>query len=190
MEKNVFTTDDISKICGVTIQTVIGWEKQGKLPAYKTLGGHRRIKKEDLIVFLKKNKIPLPKEMAREWSCRILIIHGNKNTMNLISGFIKNKYPNRTICAATDGFEAGRQIILFKPDLVILGLKLPGSDAFEICEKIRTHQETKHIRVMAISDCYSIETEKKILASGADIFLPEQFKNQEFVAYLDNFKIK
>lgn len=190
MEKIAFTTDDISKICGVTIQAVIGWEKQGKLPAYKTPGGHRRVKKEDLIAFLKKNKIPLPKEMAREWSCRILIIHDNKKTVSSLIGIIKKKYPNRAICSAADGFEAGRQIILFKPDLVILGLKLPGADAFAICKKIRTDQETKHIRVMAISDCYSVETEKRILDAGADIFLPEQFGNQEFVAYLDNFKIK
>ena len=64
MEQTIFTTHQIGKICGVTMQTVIDWEKQGKLTAYKTLGGHRRVKKEDLISFLKKNKFPIPDELA------------------------------------------------------------------------------------------------------------------------------
>ena len=190
MVKSTFTTDDVSKICGVTIQAVIGWEKQGKLPAYKTLGGHRRITKENLIEFLNKNKIPVPKELTGDQSCRILIINTDKKFVSLLDGLIKSKYPGRALYSTTDAFEAGRRTILFKPDLVILGLKRPGLDAFKICRQIKTTPETKHIRVLAILERSSPKTQKKILNCGADFVLPENLDNEEFSKYLDGLKIK
>ena len=60
---NIFTTYEASKHCGVTLATVINWVEHGILPAYKTPGGHRRIKKEDLIEFLKKYNMPIPDKL-------------------------------------------------------------------------------------------------------------------------------
>ena len=67
MKKNAYTTCEIGEICGVTIQTVIQWEKNGKLRAFKTLGGHRRIREADLVDFLKANKIPLPDKLEKNY---------------------------------------------------------------------------------------------------------------------------
>lgn len=46
MKQTGYTTHQISKICSVSITTIIDWINKGKLPAYKTPGGHRRVKKE------------------------------------------------------------------------------------------------------------------------------------------------
>ena len=49
MGQTGYTTYQISKICSVSATAVINWINQGKLLAYKTPGGHRRVKKEDLV---------------------------------------------------------------------------------------------------------------------------------------------
>lgn len=37
------TTSELARMCGVDRQTVIAWEKEGRIPrAPRTLGGHRR----------------------------------------------------------------------------------------------------------------------------------------------------
>lgn len=64
MEKPVYTTYEIGKICYVDLTTVISWIEKGILPGYRTPGGHRRVTKEDLIDFLKKYRLPLPPEWA------------------------------------------------------------------------------------------------------------------------------
>ena len=59
----VLTTYQISKYCKVSLTTVANWDEQGLLPAYKTPGGHRRVKKADLVEFLKKYNMPVPDEL-------------------------------------------------------------------------------------------------------------------------------
>ena len=43
------TTFDVSRYLHVDLTTVINWCDQGKLPSYKTPGGHRRVEPEKFI---------------------------------------------------------------------------------------------------------------------------------------------
>lgn len=42
MNENIFTPKQLSRLFGVTPETLIQWEKDGKIVAQKTAGGHRR----------------------------------------------------------------------------------------------------------------------------------------------------
>lgn len=42
------TTGVAARLLGVTPQTVARWIDSGRLPAFRTLGGHRRIARADL----------------------------------------------------------------------------------------------------------------------------------------------
>jgi len=179
-KQNVFTTYQISRICGVAMQTVIEWEKQGKLPAYRTLGGHRRITKADLAEFLRKNKLPVPDGLIEESGNRVLVVDDDKYIIRLVYKIIKKYYPECILSCAMDGYEAGRQVLTFKPDLVILDLKLPGVDGFEVCRKIKSGPQTKNIRILAITGFPSKKAEKHILSCGADAYLTKPFDNEEF----------
>ena len=55
-----YTTFEISQICQVNPTTVQNWVKEGKLKAFVTPGGHRRIQREDLLAFLKEFGMPIP----------------------------------------------------------------------------------------------------------------------------------
>ncbi|MFQ5855968.1 MAG: helix-turn-helix domain-containing protein [Anaerolineae bacterium] len=53
------TTGTVARYCGVTRNGVIRWIRQGKLEAFRTPGGHYRIRKADFRAFLKKFGIPV-----------------------------------------------------------------------------------------------------------------------------------
>ena len=57
MGKDYFTTNDIALMSNVTRQTVINWFKSGKLRANLTPGGHRRVRKDDLVAFFSENQL-------------------------------------------------------------------------------------------------------------------------------------
>ena len=42
-EKKYYTTHEVANLVGVTPVTIIKWIEAGKIYAYKTLGGHRRV---------------------------------------------------------------------------------------------------------------------------------------------------
>ncbi len=39
---------EVARLAGVTVATVRNWERAGKLKAFRTLGGHRRFRIEDV----------------------------------------------------------------------------------------------------------------------------------------------
>ena len=57
MRNNYLSTSQAAKLCNVTRHTIINWVNSGRIASNKTVGGHRRIRREDLIKFISDNKI-------------------------------------------------------------------------------------------------------------------------------------
>ena len=47
-EPAILTSKDVALVFGVTTTTVREWAEEGKLPSFKTPGGHRRFRREDV----------------------------------------------------------------------------------------------------------------------------------------------
>ena len=71
MAHKVLTTHQVAKECNVHHTTVINWVTEGKLKAYTTPGGHRRISEEDLVKFMKKYEIPIPDKILKKTACNL-----------------------------------------------------------------------------------------------------------------------
>lgn len=56
----LFTTHKAAKLLQVDPSSIAAWVDQGKIHAFRTPGGHRRIRRSDLIAFLKHYKMPVP----------------------------------------------------------------------------------------------------------------------------------
>lgn len=54
------TSGDIAKMLHVHLRTVLQWVKDGKLPAYRTPGGHTRVHSNVLADFCKHYGMPVP----------------------------------------------------------------------------------------------------------------------------------
>jgi excisionase family DNA binding protein len=175
MSEKVYTTFEVSRFCRVDISTVMGWVDDGKLKAYRTPGGHRRISHSDLLTFLKKYQMPIH-PVLRKMSNRVLIVDDDPATVRVLRRLVERIAPESEIEVARDGFEAGRQLEIFFPDLILLDLMLPGIDGFQVCANIRADEGKKHIRILAISALRTEGIEKKVLASGADLFIQKPFE--------------
>lgn len=53
------TAGEVARYCGVSRRGVNRWIRQGKLKAYKTPGGHYRIRKADFRNFLEQFEMPV-----------------------------------------------------------------------------------------------------------------------------------
>ena len=179
MEDQIFTTYEISRALSVDITTVMSWIDQGKLSAYKTPGGHRRVPKSDLLHFLKKYKMPIPLGLKHDEK-RALIVDDDEQIIRLILRVLKKWDPKLKVETAKDGFEAGQKLESFSPHLVVLDLMLPGINGFRICKNIRSNKKTKEIKILAISGENTEETRKNFLNYGADGFLAKPFSIETF----------
>jgi PAS domain S-box-containing protein len=83
---------------------------------------------------------------------------------------------------ATTGREALR-LAAAKPDLIILDVRLPDIDGFEVCRRIKAHPATSAIPVLHMSGVFvSTEDKAQALEGGADAYLTKPVEPQELVA--------
>ena len=167
-EKSVFTTFDAAKLCHVSPLSIINWVNAGRLPAFRTPGGHRRIRKEDLVRFMRESGIPIP-ESLREGSglVKILVVDDEANIRDVIAEHMASRALPYEVMTAADGFEAGRLMATFRPDVVLLDLRMPGMDGFQVCRTIKADPESTRAIVIAMTGYYTPETEARVLECGA-----------------------
>lgn len=173
-QKQSFSTSEVAKYCHVTADTIRKWAEAGRITAFKTPGGHRRIRREELITFLRDNGIPVHADISND-GIRILIVDDDKTVISVINRLLEHATTNFEISIATDGFEAGHQIGIFSPKIIFLDLRLPGIDGFEVCRRLKSSPETSDIQVIAMTAFYDEEVVAKIQELGAVICLQKPF---------------
>lgn len=149
--KDIFTVHTASKYCRVTPRTIINWIEAGHIPCYKTVGGHRRMKRTDVIAFMKKHGIPTP-EMDTSKRRRILVVDDDPTVIENISMSLTGEDLNYEIESANNCFEAGLKVQSFKPDAVILDIMMPGISETRVCRQIKTNPDTKDTKVIVLSN--------------------------------------
>jgi DNA-binding response OmpR family regulator len=86
------------------------------------------------------------------------------------------------VLQAVDGLSALNAVELEEPDLVVLDLKLPDMDGYEVCRRIREHSTVPIIMLTARA-----EQEQKIrgLKVGADDYITKPFSADELLARVE-----
>ena len=70
----------------------------------------------------------------------------------------------------------------YKPDLVLLDIRLPGIDGYEVCEIIRLNPNYRNIKIIFLTVKDRDVEIAKGMALGADAYMTKPFSNAELVA--------
>lgn len=108
---------------------------------------------------------------------RIMIVDDDENINELISLYLtKECFETKMVY---DGESALRELSVFKPNLIILDLMLPGIDGYQVCREIR---KTNNVPIIMLSA--KGETFDKVLGLelGADDYMIKPFETKELVA--------
>jgi excisionase family DNA binding protein len=164
--KTIYTTHEVSRLLHVNPRSVINWIEQDLLPSYRTPGGHRRIRHDDLMAFLRKHQIPTPASMI-DGKFNVLIVDDEHEILNLLTSFFQRQ-GGYEISTASDGISALIEVGRVRPDLLILDIMIPGVDGIEVCRRMKADSSSKTV-IIAVSG--NNENESKVLHAGADAFM-------------------
>lgn len=180
MKEQYFTTHEVSRLCNVYPTTVINWINEGILPAFTTPGGHRRVKKEDIINLMKKNNMPLPGELLRNGKSRILVIDDDPKITKMVKTILEAE-GDLEVVTAKSGFEAGFIVAELNPNVILLDFLMPEIDGFEVCRRIRKDEKTKDIPVIAITVLRDKKEVQRMYTCGITDYLAKPFKSTDLV---------
>lgn len=162
-----YTTFQVAKFLGVSAPTVVNWINNGWLKAHRTPGGHRRISRREVLAFAKAKHYPLPPEMLgdADGPKRILIVDDDPDIALLIREFLERE-GRFVVEVAQSGFEAGFKVRSHTPHLILLDIRMPGMDGFEVHRMLCGDPETSHIPVLACT-AYRDDDMNRRLADSA-----------------------
>lgn len=108
---------------------------------------------------------------------RIMIVDDDVTTVKKVSNYLKeHSYETKVFL---EGESALREFSLWRPELILLNLGLPGMDGFEICQRIR---QISNLPIIVLSSSDDLDDKIRILDLGADDYISKPFDLEEMAA--------
>ena len=181
----LYTTHDISRLLQVDPSTVSKWIDRGILLAFRTPGGHRRVRSSDLRTFLIAHQMPLPDELG-SGVVRLLVVDDEKAVLDALKRAFKPFAAQVELVTTTSGVEALLLVSEQRPHGLLIDLNMPDLDGLEVCRRIRARKSLEGVRLITMTARHSQETVDQSLKAGASACLP---KPVDVAQVLELFKV-
>lgn len=83
---------------------------------------------------------------------------------------------------AYDGEEGLKKVEEYRPDLIVLDTVMPKLDGLEVCKRLKTDENTKHIPIVILTGQDEVSDKIKGLDTGADDYVTKPFHHKELLA--------
>ncbi|PIE32896.1 DNA-binding response regulator [candidate division KSB3 bacterium] len=90
-----------------------------------------------------------------------------------------------TVHPAPDGELALKFALVTPPDLILLDVKMPGLDGYQVCEQLKADARTRDIPVIFISALSEVFDKTKAFALGGIDYIVRPFQVEEVLARVD-----
>ncbi len=172
-EKKVFTTGEAAKVCKVSQQTIIRCFDAGRLNGFRVPGSRfRRIPREELLRFMRENDIPT--DQLASGPKRVLLVDDDPEILSLLTDWFEGD-ARFEIRSASTGYDAGLETERFEPHLIVLDFKLPDINGNVVCERIRSSEKHKDVKILCVSGVVETHEVDRLLSAGADGFIKKPF---------------
>ena len=109
----------------------------------------------------------------------ILVVDDDRRVVDLLQiSLSQNGYHVTTASTGEEGLEAVRRET---PDLIILDLRLPKKNGYEVCAALKSSKETAPIPVIMVSATAEVDARLQGLMHGADDYLTKPFSPKELL---------
>lgn len=181
----LYTTHDISRLLQVDPSTVSKWIDRGILMAFRTPGGHRRVRSSDLRTFLIAHEMPVPDELGAG-PIKLLVVDDEKSALDAIKRAFKAFSNQVDLVTTTSGVEAVLLVSELRPHGLLIDLNMPEVDGLEVVRRVRARKSLEGVRLITMTGRHSQETVDASLKAGAIACLPKPLDIQQV---LELFKV-
>ena len=153
------STREAARLLGVSLRTVQLWVESGVLQAWKTAGGHRRVKLKSLEKLLAQQQQGREQENVPTRSSshgpdsplKTLIVDDDESMLKLFELEMSGWDIPLHILTASNGFEGLIRIGETKPDLLISDMSMPGMDGARMIRTLRSDPQFQQMAIIVVT---------------------------------------
>jgi CheY-like chemotaxis protein len=105
---------------------------------------------------------------------KILVIEDDRS-IQMVMELVFTRMAKCQVIVASDGTEGLALIRKEKPDVVLLDLMMPGMDGFEVCQRTKADEATRHIPIIFLTAQPQPASVARAMALGAAGYLVKPF---------------
>ena len=172
-EPDWLTLGQAAKYLGVAQSTIRKWSDQGRVPAFYTPGGHRRYRRGDLDVFLKRSG------PSGGVGPTVLIVDDDEKLREYVRVNLEMEgYTVREAGSAEEGLGVLEETT---PNLVLLDVMMPEVDGWEMLQRVQERHGIGTIPVIMFSGKVDEQAADEAASRGAQGFIGKPFNPQELI---------
>ena len=119
---------------------------------------------------------------------RILIIDDQPESARLLKEVL-NEHGHYRVFEAHDGIEGVSLVARRRPDLVILDLRMPEKDGFEVLEELRSNAETANIPVLVVTGD-TLNTDEEHQLAGVEVMSKTDISLEESRQFIEDVQTR
>jgi excisionase family DNA binding protein len=174
------TLGQAARYLGVAQSTIRKWSDQGRLSAFYTPGGHRRYRQRDLDAFVAGSAGGAAAAARSRPAPLVLIVDDDPRIREFVRVNLEmDGFAVREAGSAAEGLAALEDE---PPDLILLDVKMPQVDGWEMLQRVRERHGVDSIQVIMFSGQVDEDASSQAEAGGAQAFLGKPFNPQELVS--------
>ena len=105
---------------------------------------------------------------------KILVIEDDRS-IQMVLELVFTRMAKCQVIVASDGSEGLALIQKHKPDVVLLDLMMPGIDGFEVCQRAKADETTRHIPIIFLTAQPQPAAVARAMSLGAAGYLVKPF---------------
>ena len=105
---------------------------------------------------------------------KVLVVEDDRS-IQMVLELVLTRVSKCEVLLASEGRQGLAMIQQHKPDVVLLDLMLPGIDGFEICEKAKAGEDTRHIPIIFLTAQPQPSAVARAMALGAAGYIVKPF---------------
>lgn len=116
---------------------------------------------------------------------KILAIDDDQGNLSILSRILRRLSPSFSVMTVKSGLEGIEKANTELPDVILLDIMMPKMDGYEVCERLKSDNKTRHIPVVMLTANTDSASYVKSLELGADAFLTKPIEDVELVAQIN-----
>ncbi|MDD5390960.1 MAG: response regulator [Gallionellaceae bacterium] len=158
-QPDTLTTRETAKILGASVRTIQLWVEGGRLKAWKTPGGHRRVLRTSVEEMLA-NRERMSGGSPSKYE--VLLVNEDPDQLSTMEKTLAKLGPETQLRVVEDGYEALIRLGEARPDLLVTDLDLSGLDGLRLMKTLARETSTQPMQIIALT----MLTPEEVVARG------------------------